>query len=722
MASRTPVRRSTRNRPRTAYTDDAFKGLDILTDATPSSADGSQSEGDGEAVEEGEDCFSDQSNDEHDDPQDSDAFSQDGDYDSNDGRKRPRVRAVRHDAESHPVKLRKKGATKNITITSFRDHMKISNRGNKKERYINLLGPGKEAMIALLQARDKWAMNLTLPLRNMNSVGQGGFGPSPFVSSAERTSESEHLQEWYGSNIVRDLFKEHQQLETLTAPNLISRYLPGEGKEPHKIHLGPWNRQIVKILPVRDVLNVAEVWKEAEIKHPANPPDATQEQKQKSWILNIGDRVNCLEWIPQTKDVGFQNLALSTASTNMMNRDAQPQRHVEPTAAPAFSPSPPTPASIQIWAFPELGGQLEGYMDSSRSPKLHAVICTDWGPVKDFKWCPIALQASAPDHNGLTPLGLLAGIWGDGKVRVINVLHNRDFSSPTQYIHIRKAVFESCPPSTVCSSLSWLSTSHIGAGCANGFVSIWDISAVDSSSLNPRPFFYHQLHQSYILSICSLRPSHPTLLTTTSMDGFTRLTSIHAPDSDFVLGPRTRLGSSSLGWCDASQLVVTAEEHQALRALPVRRLFSMLMIGRTSGASVTCLATAAQHTSILTGTADGCVFAVNPLRKLVLFRGSGFQQTWFRHEWARDPDGATTSRGAASSPASRFTEGYKVTSATFVDDAGEKRIAGGIKLATIYEEESAVTCLAWNPNGACGGWAAAALGSGLLRVEDLALD
>ena len=40
---------------------------------------------------------------------------------------------------------------------------------------------------------------------------------------------------------------------------------------------------------------------------------------------------------------------------------------------------------------------------------------------------------------------------------------------------------------------------------------------------------------------------------------------------------------------------------------------------------------------------------------------------------------------------------------------------------TIYEEEAAVTCVSWNPNPAVGAWAAAGLGSGVVRVGDLGI-
>ena len=68
---------------------------------------------------------------------------------------------------------------------------------------------------------------------------------------------------------------------------------------------------------------------------------------------------------------------------------------------------------------------------------------------------------------------------------------------------------------------------------------------------------------------------------------------------------------------------------------------------------------------------------------------------------------------------SRITESYKLESEQLAksDKGGEK----GIVYSTIFEDEAAVTCVVWNPNLRCGGWAAAGMGSGLVRVEDLAI-
>ena len=45
----------------------------------------------------------------------------------------------------------------------------------------------------------------------------------------------------------------------------------------------------------------------------------------------------------------------------------------------------------------------------------------------------------------------------------------------------------------------------------------------------------------------------------------------------------------------------------------------------------------------------------------------------------------------------------------------------GMVMSTIHEAEEGVTQVVWNPNLACGGWIAAGMGSGLVRVQDLTI-
>ena len=71
----------------------------------------------------------------------------------------------------------------------------------------------------------------------------------------------------------------------------------------------------------------------------------------------------------------------------------------------------------------------------------------------------------------------------------------------------------------------------------------------------------------------------------------------------------------------------------------------------------------------------------------------------------------------------RITEGYRVAHILLQNlDEGITNRDNGTVYTTIYEAETAVTALAWNPNIHVGGWCVAGMATGLLRVEDIATE
>ncbi len=189
-----------------------------------------------------------------------------------------------------------------------------------------------------------------------------------------------------------------------------------------------------------------------------------------------------------------------------------------------------------------------------------------------------------------------------------------------------------------------------------------------------------------------------------------RLTDIRHPQTDTVTSQRSRLGAAVLGWCEALAAAISADEHDFLRVCPLRRFFTSINVARCD-AAVLSLAVGRAHPFVLAGAADGSVTATNPMRKVLRGKAPQAQQLWFRHEWTRQAGGRV-----------RFLDGFKVRSMKLLRSlTGDPRALGGVVVATIYEKETGVTALAWNPNLACGGWAAAGMGTGLVRVEDLAL-
>lgn len=234
-----------------------------------------------------------------------------------------------------------------------------------------------------------------------------------------------------------------------------------------------------------------------------------------------------------------------------------------------------------------------------------------------------------------------------------------------------------------------------------------------SSEPNPHPYFYYPVHESFVLNIASAYPAHPHLITTISMDGETRLWSIIDPRSDSVSTVRMRLASPHLSYSPMLQSFCANDENDFARVLPVRRFFTSNTIGKLPSSISTLAPCSFWHPFIMYGGTGGEVMATNPLRRLLYPKEQLCQQMWFTHDWSQGPVG--------SSGVSRFHEGYQAEKQSLARNlVGEHRPVS-VTITTIYDEGTHVTALAWNPNRPCAAWASAALGCGLVRVEDLAM-
>jgi len=151
---------------------------------------------------------------------------------------------------------------------------------------------------------------------------------------------------------------------------------------------------------------------------------------------------------------------------------------------------------------------------------------------------------------------------------------------------------------------------------------------------------------------------------------------------------------------------------------------------------VTALAVSGCHPCVLVGSAGGEVVAVNPVEKVLEMKGRSWVLRWFGHEWRRGSGGdgggsggmEVDSGGGGHDPVSvggdgvsRITEGFKIEhNYLSKEDRRKRKQRDTVPVMTVHEGKSAVSALAWNTNVEVGGWAAAGMGDGLLRIEDIA--
>ena len=279
-------------------------------------------------------------------------------------------------------------------------------------------------------------------------------------------------------------------------------------------------------------------------------------------------------------------------------------------------------------------------------------------------------------------------------------------------VKLHSPLFEAKPSSAICTCVAWLSPSDIVVGCSNGFVAIWSI--LPSSEPEPQPYFYHPIHISWVLNITSVYPTSPHLVSTISIDGETRLWSIIDPQSETTGTVRMRSASPHLSYSPVLQAVCSSDENEFGRLMPIRRFFATNSVGKIPS-TVSALAPCSWwHPSVMYGGTGGEVLATNPFRRMLNPKDGSWQQRWFSHEW-------TQGRDANGPGVSRFFDGFRAETQSLARNMTGENRPMGLSLTTIHDEGTHVTGLGWNPNRRCAGWASAALGCGLLRVEDIAI-
>ncbi|EME88850.1 uncharacterized protein MYCFIDRAFT_159998 [Pseudocercospora fijiensis CIRAD86] len=581
----------------------------------------------------------------------------------------------------------------------------IHNRLTKKERRKYFFGTGEFDADILMKARARWGAEICFPSRKASKSGAGGFSYS--VAYEKAIKESQKNWKWYSNDGGKEWFSQRQQISTMGEQD-AQDYMPVDVSNERHFLMGAVNQQKLHTLQPRESLPLHEPFRK--------DPEPGQKWKEvrpaeykSGFLLNLGARVHCLDWVPNQPG-SKQYIAISVLPTRPSD---------ETPEAPAFAPHPQHLSSIQIW---ELSASEAGHIDSSVPPKLSLVIGAEMGDVKVLKWCPVPA-------TGMDSLGLLACVSFDGSIRVIDV--ERPTEDETTYRLIDTFAFESKPPDTVCTCMAWLDSRRLIAGCANGCVAIWDLAeSMTKIHPNPRPTSYASVTTSYILAIATAWPSLPNMLITTSATGHTLLTDISQPFQDpsaTAVAPRVRVGHNTLSWLEHCKCALVVEDNLILKAFPLRRWFSTIGLGRLRSAS-TCMASSPCHPFVLLGSAGGEVSGNNPLRRVVDGgKIAMWQQDWFRHEWRRPSEeerNAAEGRqeqavGLGKSGLSRISEGFKAEKIS-LDPKSSQTSKNGVFFKTIYEEQSAITALAWNPNLHVGGWAAAGMADGLLRIEDIA--
>ena len=423
MADSTPTRKSARSRvPNKKYSVDAFKILDIVDLDSEGTSDPvleiddldqdedfeSEAAAEDVGAEEGSLISSEEGSDgsgiatPNKAPEDDLSYASEPDkYDSEANSKAlPFSSFVK---KPHPLKLRKPEKD-----THYRGLGLPENHGSKDAIMRSLVGTEPGAVIDFIRARDKWINDPLLPTRKCNTRGKGGMGFPFNYSEQSRRIESTTGWVWYYEQGGRELMDDAQR--TLVLDHAIgSKYLPRAHKKSSFL-MGRYPEQQMHTLALQESLSIREVWTRKSVETNAVPIKAASKRRN-GWILNVGTKVRCLDWAPNHPD---DTQYLSVAVTH-----AVPISHVTPSP---FEPEEPYSASLQIWVIQaSVETQSEETVDMEQAPQLRQVICTEWGAPKDMRWCPIARQARESRDEDKIFIGLLACVWSDGFIRVLDI-------------------------------------------------------------------------------------------------------------------------------------------------------------------------------------------------------------------------------------------------------------------------------------------------------------
>lgn len=586
---------------------------------------------------------------------------------------------------------------------------------SKETAWAMMFGHHDEDLIPVLIARDTWMApeDATFPSRRTlgKLVRDGVYGPAVRNGVSEEALRREATEGWDWYQDRRGgRFRKAQKMEEVHDWQRQRLYLPLNPICKQRIVMGPWKEQKLYELGEGDVMDMGEAWPIRETKNQPqhehfpsqsqssmtkrngeapqnhgtpqpvyrnsqspqrnagssrqNGPEQGDSHQRKpkryreGWLLNLGRRVQSLSWAPNREGTSFHYLAIACPTTDKQRKSVS---EPDDKRSPAFRPSGPYPSNIQVWEFACTRSMGPSKLDMSIKPRVVLVLCTDWGNIRQLKFCPV-LREQRPRMAGPSPadqyLGLLGVLSSDGYVRVVDVSvpHPKDHDLPStpRYLRINSPCFASRPHDThtIHASFDWLSPTDLAIASANGSLSVYSIlshfqesasndpSAPSTSSPPPpTPYIHLPSHSpTYIQSLSPAYPSpRPSLIATSSLSGYLSLLSLPTPH--LTVSPQRQRTASPVLRFQPHLRAWFAFENAMLIAFFSRSFFSTTAVAR-GGAALTRLATSRWHPHVVFGTVAGEVIGTNPLRRCLPGekRRGGCQQVLWEYNWLRGED------------------------------------------------------------------------------------
>lgn len=381
---------------------------------------------------------------------------------------------------------------------------------------------------------------------------------------------------------------------------------------------------------------------------------------------------------------GLSNRSLSWLRTRENERDQYLAVAGTPAQAlptPLFSLET-CPGCIQIWRVAAQSLDI--------ASNLEIVYAHDFGHTWGLKWCPAVAEAD-------TNLGYLAGVFGDGTVRIWCVAKKGGEERPEpQFRRLTSPAYTLQVPDSGCVTIDWISDVQLAAGCMNGMVVVWDL-AID----NVRPVSVSHPHTTYINNIVSCGPTARDVVATTSWDCDLKLSNIWRADAEFLPASRERMVSYAAAWSDFLNCAVVNEDQHNVRLVSMRGGYSANLASMTG--TVTALATDPSHPFLAVGDASGCVVITNTCRKAMWKKHTQYRRRVYQLDWAMSQDKY------------RFTENFEI------DEMTGKTVSNKTITTAIYPKQVGITCITWNSNAGFEGLLASCTEK-FIRIDDMTIN
>ncbi|KAI5866417.1 WD40 repeat-like protein [Durotheca rogersii] len=484
------------------------------------------------------------------------------------------------------------------------------------------------------------------------------------------------------------------------------------------------------------------------------------EPQNAGWLLDVGGIVLSMGWAP-IRGQADQLLALAVVPFS----DQAPYQ--DPDIAPVATEI--RGGGVQVWKFEAEENSRGVFRPARSSPRLARVVGFRSLRVMRLQWCPVPLA-------GQSQVGLLAVLCNDGKVRVVRIGQDPATSTTGAFEDIQEPMITIEPPreyTLEINCFTWINMNRIAVGLSDGSVAVWSLSPC-------RQMQRHPVHSSPIMDMVSSYPSHPFLIATLPLGGVFTLTDLNRPSAErtYHTNMTISLQPNALGWSDHLRGYVSVWPSSFPATSTVSfvqsRVFPLSRHICTHESQTTCLAIGACHPFILVGCSDGSVWALNVLRKIASHRQTTYKIRVFQHEYIPSPppnslggeeiprrgacrilhgflaepnthpimtriakkgqmkhaqagkgaadqhnDEGSAKKGKSNKKTAQKPGGAGSDDPAEIDEDNFTMVAGPI---VVHEPLSRITAVSWNPNAEFSWWAAAAMGSGLVRVMDLGIE